>query len=75
MLQVVVVGPLRRYVDDERSLELEGWAGRPVRDLLEHLGIPSRLVTAVLVDGRLVRKGAPLPEAGLVKLVPVLGGG
>ena len=74
-IRLIPVGPLRRYVEGAAALDLEGWAGRPVRDLLAHLGIPSEIVGAVLVDGRLVAKGDPLPEEGEVKLIPLLGGG
>jgi sulfur carrier protein ThiS len=74
-IRVIPVSHLRKYVEGNELLDLEGWGGRTARELIEHLGIPSVIVGAVLVDGRLVRKDSLLQDGTEVKLVPLLGGG
>ncbi len=75
MIRVLPVGMLRQYVDGQESLVMEGWAGRPVRDLLTSLGIPSPIVGAVLIHGQLVFKDHLLQEGEEIKLIPLVGGG
>lgn len=75
VIRIVPVGILRSYSSNQRIVSLEGWAGRPVRDALQHLGIPSALVGAVLVDGRLVQKDHPMQDGEEIKLIPLIGGG
>jgi len=74
-IQLIPVGILRQYVGGQEALDLEGWAGRLVRDLLADLAIPSPLVGGVLVDGILVQKDYRLRDGDKVKLIPLLGGG
>jgi len=74
-IQVIPVGPLRRYVNGQQILHLEDWAGRVVREMIENLGIPSVIVGAVLVNGQLVQKDHLLQDGQEVKLIPLLGGG
>lgn len=74
-LRVILVGPLRRYVQGQELVSLEDWSGRAVSELLERLGVPSRMVTVVLLDGRMVQKNQVLHEGEELKLIPVLGGG
>jgi sulfur carrier protein ThiS len=62
-------------VDGQESLSLEGQAGKSVWELLETLTIPSELVAAVLVNGRLVQKDHRVQNGDEVKLIPLLGGG
>jgi molybdopterin converting factor small subunit len=75
MIHVIPVGMLRPYVSGQEAIALEGWAGRPVRALIENLGIPSALVGAVLIHGTLVTKDYLLQEGEEVKLIPLVGGG
>jgi sulfur carrier protein ThiS len=75
MVHVVPVGMLRQYVGGQEAMTLEGWAGRPVRALIESLGIPSALVGAVLIHGTLVTKDHLLQAGEEVKLIPLVGGG
>jgi sulfur carrier protein ThiS len=74
-IRVVPVGIIQRYVDGQETLSLEGQAGKSVRALLESLSIPSELVAAVLVNGRLVQKGYRVQDGDEIKLIPLLGGG
>jgi len=74
-IHVIPVGMLRQYTDGQEALDLEGWAGRPVREMLEDLGIPSPLVGGVLVGGVLVQKDYRPQDGEEVKLIPLLGGG
>jgi sulfur carrier protein ThiS len=74
-LQVVLVGPLRRYAQGQEIISLEDWSGRTVFELLERLGVPSRMVAVAMLDGRMVRKNVVLHEGEELKLIPVLGGG
>lgn len=75
MVCVIAVGILRQYAGGQEAISLEGWAGRPVQEMLHHLGIPSALVGAVLANGSLVQKDYLLQEGDEVRLVPLLGGG
>lgn len=75
MVRVIPVGMLRKYVDGQEMMDLEGWAGRSVRALLESLGMPSPLVGAVLIHGDLVTKDHLLQDGEEVKLIPLVGGG
>ncbi|MGB9724063.1 MAG: MoaD/ThiS family protein [Chloroflexia bacterium] len=75
MVRILAVGILRQYAGGQEALSIEGWAGRPVREVLDHLGIPSALVGAVLVNGSLVQKDHLLQEGDEVRLIPLLGGG
>ena len=75
MIRVILVGLLRQYNDGQETQSLEGWAGRPVHQLLDHLGIPSQLVGAVLIGGRLVPKDHLFQEGEEIKLIPLVGGG
>ena len=75
MIRVILVGMLRQYVDGQESVTLTGWAGRPVRSLIESLGLPSALVGAVLIQGTLVTKDYLLQEGEEIKLIPLVGGG
>jgi len=75
MIRVIPVGLLRQYVGGQEAMALEGWAGRPVRALLEGLEMPSPLVGAVLIHGTLVTKDHVLAEGEEVKLIPLVGGG
>ncbi len=75
MVRVIAVGILRQYAGGQEPISLEGWAGRPVHEMLDHLGIPSALVGAVLVNGSLVQKDHLLQEDDEVRLIPLLGGG
>ena len=75
MVRVIPVGMLRKYVDGQEMMELQDWAGRPIRALLESLGMPSPLVGAVLIQGDLVTKDYLLQEGDEVKLIPLVGGG
>jgi sulfur carrier protein ThiS len=74
-LQVVLVGPLRRYVQGQELISLDDWSGHTIFELLERLGVPSRMVAAAMLDGRMVRKSQVLNEGEELKLIPVLGGG
>ena len=74
-IRVIPVGMLRQYVAGREAFSIEGWAGRPLRALIEHLGIPSVLVGAVLVNGLLVQKDHPLQDGEEIKLITLLGGG
>jgi sulfur carrier protein ThiS len=75
VIQVVPVGILRQYVGGQEALSLEGWAGRPVRELIEALGIPTVLVGVVLADGNLVQKDYALQGGEKIKLIALIGGG
>jgi sulfur carrier protein ThiS len=75
MIRVIPVGMLRRYVNGQESLSLDGWSSRSVLQLLDHLGVPSPLVGAVLIGGQLVSKDHVLQEGEEVKLIPLVGGG
>jgi len=75
MVQIIPVGMLRKYVNGQETMALEGWAGRSVRKLIEHLGMPSPLVGAVLIHGELVTKDHLLQDGEEVKLIPIVGGG
>jgi sulfur carrier protein ThiS len=75
MIRVIPVGMLRQYVGGQEAMALDGWDSRSVHQLLEHLGIPSPLVGAVLIGGRLVLKDYLLQEGEEVKLIPLVGGG
>ncbi len=75
MVHVILVGMLRQYADGRDRLSLEGWAGRSVRQLIASLGIPSELVGAVLVGGKLVKKDDLLQDGQEVKLIALIGGG
>lgn len=75
IVRVIPVGILRSYLPEPEALSLKGWAGRPVSELLRHLGIPSALVGAVLVDGVLVQKDYVLRDGEELRLIPLIGGG
>jgi sulfur carrier protein ThiS len=46
-----------------------------IADLIDHLGIPSRSVGIVSVDGRVARHTDVLPDQALVKVFhPIFGG-
>jgi len=74
-IRIIPVGILRSYSPAQEPVLLQGWAGRPVRDALQHLGIPSALVGAVLVDGQLVQKDHAMQDGEEIKLIPLIGGG
>lgn len=75
MIRIVAIGILRQYAGGQENVPIQGWAGRPVHEMLDHLGIPSALVGAVLVNGSLVQKDHLLQEGDEVRLVPLMGGG
>lgn len=74
-IRIVPVGILRGYSPAQEPVVLQGWAGRPVRDALLHLGIPSALVGAVLANGQLVQKDHTMQDGEEIKLIPLIGGG
>lgn len=75
MIRVIPVSIVRQYVEGKEQLTLEGRAGQTIQQLLLELGIPSEVVTGVLVNGQLKGKDYRLQEGDEIKLIPVLGGG
>lgn len=74
-VRVIPVGMLRQYVGGQEALQLEGWAGRTVREMLDALGIPSAIVGGVFAGSTLVQKDYRLQEGDEIRLIALLGGG
>jgi molybdopterin converting factor small subunit len=74
---VVCFGVMREYLPDPGagSTGIELADGANVRDLLERLGAPERLVHMCLVDGGRVGLEEELKEGSEVTLMPPFSGG
>lgn len=71
---VIPVGLLRDYAAASGDYHLP-CAEATIKELLQHLDIPSELVAVVLVNGHQRPKTHRLTENDVVKLVPLMGGG
>jgi sulfur carrier protein ThiS len=71
---VIPVGLLRDYAVTSCQYHLP-CTEATIRELLQHLAIPSELVAIVLVNGRQRPKSHRLETGDVVKLVPLMGGG
>lgn len=74
---LICFGALRDFLPDPKadSAVVEVAAGARVSDVAVALGIPSRLLHAVLVDGERALPGTPLQEGAEVTLMPPFSGG
>ncbi|MGQ9585133.1 MAG: MoaD/ThiS family protein [Anaerolineae bacterium] len=73
-ITVIPVGSLRQHVGGTEKVTLE-FEGKTVLQVLANLGIPSAIVSAVLVNDVLVPKDHVPQDGDEVKLISVVGGG
>jgi sulfur carrier protein ThiS len=72
--KIAPLGLLKRYTGDRETPILMA-EGQTVAEVLEALGIPSGLVSIVLINGRQELKNYVLQDGDVVALVPLVGGG
>jgi sulfur carrier protein ThiS len=72
--QIAPLGLLKRYIEDRKTPILTE-EGQTVAEVLEALGIPSGLVSIVLVNGHQELKSYVLQNGDVLELVPLVGGG